>query len=184
MGKRRAQEAINEAEQQKTCVKCKVRKPFAEFYASRIKDEALRGYNGLDQRCRSCCIAKAKAYNKKHPERHRHSEQKYRSLSPQKARERDLRARFRRYGLTIESYTALYELQGGVCGICADPMEIFARFTHVDHCHKTGRVRGLLCHACNCALAYLRDDPTRALAAARYLDRGGLLHLVKQKMAV
>ncbi len=43
---------------------------------------------------------------------------------------------------------------------------------HIDHCHKTGKVRGLLCKLCNCGLGYFRDDPKLMLAAITYL--GGL----------
>jgi hypothetical protein len=53
------------------------------------------------------------------------------------------------------------------CAICCEPFE---RTPHVDHCHKTGSFRGLLCTRCNTAIGLLRDSPDLARAAARYLD--------------
>jgi Autographiviridae endonuclease VII len=54
----------------------------------------------------------------------------------------------RRYGMKAEDYDKLFESQGGRCGICQQPGEILC----VDHDHKTGEVRGLLCNRCNMRL--------------------------------
>ncbi|MFI1729783.1 endonuclease VII domain-containing protein [Streptomyces acidicola] len=71
----------------------------------------------------------------------------------------------RKYGLTAEEIDVLIKEQQGVCCIClAAPAE------HVDHCHKTGRVRGVLCFNCNSGLGLLRDDPEAAYRAADYLE--------------
>jgi hypothetical protein len=56
--------------------------------------------------------------------------------------------------------------QGGVCRICKTKP---ARPLFVDHSHASGRVRGLLCHPCNAALGFMRDDPVIAAAATDYL---------------
>lgn len=70
-----------------------------------------------------------------------------------------------RYGLSVEEYRDLLVGQAGRCLIClrAD------RELVVDHDHKTGRVRGLLCQPCNTALGLLDDDRKRAAQAARFL---------------
>lgn len=73
----------------------------------------------------------------------------------------------KRYGLTVESFDALLASQGGVCAICAGPAT--GRGWHVDHCHDTGRVRGVLCHQCNVGLGHFHDDPVRLRAAVKYL---------------
>ncbi len=71
------------------------------------------------------------------------------------------------YGMTIADYDALLERQGGVCAICKKhPGETLC----VDHCHATGKVRGLLCRKCNAAIGFLEDDPRAARAAAAYLE--------------
>lgn len=72
-----------------------------------------------------------------------------------------------RYGITVEEYEALLERQNGVCGICG--AEPGSRRLATDHAHTTGRVRGLLCDACNQALGFMKDDPERLIAAAIYL---------------
>ena len=53
-------------------------------------------------------------------------------------------------GVTDAEYDRLLAAQGGGCAICGNPPK--TRRLHVDHDHKTGRVRGLLCHRCNRAL--------------------------------
>ena len=63
-------------------------------------------------------------------------------------------------------YDVLFALQGGVCAICKKKHH---RRLHADHCHVTGKLRGLLCPKCNPALGLYDDDPDCLLAAAAYL---------------
>lgn len=77
----------------------------------------------------------------------------------------------RKYGLTKAEFDLLLEQQGGVCAICAGPRSGPGKRFHVDHCHDTGQVRGLLCGNCNTAIGLLGDDPERAEKAAAYLRR-------------
>jgi hypothetical protein len=76
------------------------------------------------------------------------------------------------YGITLEQYNDLLAKQGGVCAICQGPHRGRGKFYHVDHDHKTGDVRGLLCHYCNTAIGSLKDDPALLEKAAAYLRRG------------
>lgn len=84
------------------------------------------------------------------------------------------------YGLTPEEYDELLAAQGGVCAICRQPetttdprsQRPYVRLP-VDHCHETGRVRGLLCHRCNRAIGLLRDDVDLLRAAIAYLEGSG-----------
>lgn len=74
----------------------------------------------------------------------------------------------RTYGLGPGEYDALYEAQGGRCAICRQTRR---QRLSVDHDHKTGLVRGLLCRLCNGRLlTAARDDQTVLRAAADYLD--------------
>lgn len=60
--------------------------------------------------------------------------------------------------------------QGGACAICQTPPEDPRGYRmHVDHCHSTGQVRGILCGPCNRGIGNLDDDPERCIAAAEYL---------------
>jgi recombination endonuclease VII len=72
------------------------------------------------------------------------------------------------YGLTLEQYEALYEAQGGECYICMRATGKTKRLA-VDHDHKTGYVRGLLCSTCNNILGHLRDDVIAAYRLSMYL---------------
>ena len=74
------------------------------------------------------------------------------------------------YGLEIEDYHRMLEQQDHGCAICGtkDPGSRCRNF-HVDHCHETGKVRGLLCHKCNRALGLFDDNIQRLENAANYL---------------
>ncbi|MFJ8362554.1 endonuclease VII domain-containing protein [Streptomyces sp. NPDC093984] len=71
----------------------------------------------------------------------------------------------RQYGITEAERDELIASQAGVCCIC-----LSAPAAHVDHCHETGRVRGVLCFNCNFGLGLLRDDPEAMNRAADYLE--------------
>ena len=73
----------------------------------------------------------------------------------------------RKYALTHEAYAAMLTAQDGVCRICRTPPR--AKHLAVDHCHKTGAIRGLLCGSCNTSIGKLKDDPKLLLRAAQYL---------------
>ncbi len=75
-----------------------------------------------------------------------------------------------KYGLTAEAYDSLLQAQNGVCAICARPESSRLTSLSVDHDHKTGNVRGLLCYNCNTSLGKFRDDPALLRKAAAYLE--------------
>jgi len=81
-----------------------------------------------------------------------------------KARERHLRSK---YGISEEARAALEEAQGGVCAVCQKP-SYSGRRLHVDHDHKTGKVRGLLCATCNWFLGKVDRDPEIASRLITY----------------
>ena len=91
-------------------------------------------------------------------------------LDPRKTKGRKLKYL---YGITIEEYEALLEAQGGVCAVCKRPQRKVAWgavvMMSVDHDHKTGVVRGLLCYHCNAGLGFFDDDPELLEAAVGYL---------------
>ncbi|MFI0981654.1 endonuclease domain-containing protein [Streptomyces sp. NPDC021093] len=71
----------------------------------------------------------------------------------------------RSYGLTEAERDEMIASQAGVCTIC-----LKAPAVHVDHCHETGRVRGVLCFNCNAAIGQLGDDPDTLRRAIAYLE--------------
>jgi hypothetical protein len=96
-----------------------------------------------------------------------------------KRREHSRRARLRAphymreylYGITRDQYEALLEAQDNACAICrTTEWNGKDNSPHVDHCHESGAVRGLLCNRCNNGLGRFRDDPSLLRAAANYLE--------------
>lgn len=87
----------------------------------------------------------------RHNELARQSHARNRHKHIQKVREYHL---IRQYGITQSDYDAMCERQNNTCAICKEA-STGARKMHVDHCHKTGRVRGILCHRCNTKLGWL-----------------------------
>ncbi|WP_339754204.1 endonuclease VII domain-containing protein [uncultured Marinobacter sp.] len=86
------------------------------------------------------------------------------------ARNRSLDGRLRsQYGINAEQHRKFLEAQNGSCAICLASFE--GRRTCVDHCHKSGRVRGLLCAKCNSAIGFLSDSTDALRRAIEYLDR-------------
>lgn len=75
----------------------------------------------------------------------------------------------REYGITLADYAVMLDFQHGRCAICGD-FPAHDKVLHVDHCHLTGKVRGLLCPNCNHALGKLQDDPVKLRRAADYLE--------------
>ena len=92
------------------------------------------------------------------------------SVNPESRREAHLK---HRYGITTAEYNELLAKQRGVCAICAKPPggeqpHHWRNKLAVDHCHDSGKVRGLLCNDCNAGIGHLGTE-SAALAAARYL---------------
>jgi hypothetical protein len=77
------------------------------------------------------------------------------------------------YGLTLESREELLSKQNGKCAICQRPVSFDGasrhRGAHIDHCHATGKVRGILCGGCNHAIGKLGDTLEGVLRAVEYL---------------
>ena len=73
----------------------------------------------------------------------------------------------RTYGLTLEDYEVMLECQNGGCALCGKKPG--KRALAVDHNHRTGAVRGLLCQVCNQYLGHIKDDPQVGLYINTYL---------------
>lgn len=88
---------------------------------------------------------------------------------------RELRARtcrrysLKKYGLTEKDYQILLDSQNGVCAICKQICQR-SKGLSVDHCHKTGKVRGLLCSSCNLALGNIKENVTYMRNMIKYSE--------------
>ena len=101
-------------------------------------------------------LAKKREYAKEHYQENKDNimerSKKWRKTNKGKvSRTRESKNRvFKLYGITVEQYGQMFEKQNGLCKICGEPG--ISRRLAVDHCHKTGKVRGLLCWKCNMCL--------------------------------
>ena len=91
--------------------------------------------------------------------------QKYRENNVEKRKKSVKRSELKnRYNLSLEDYETLLIKQNEVCAICKESCVL-----HVDHCHTTGKVRGLLCRSCNLGLGFFKDKPELFEAAKEYV---------------
>lgn len=119
--------------------------------------------DGLDSICKGC---------KKDREKARYDLKKDEILAKQRGktklnvnyRKHDLK---RRFGITVEEFEAMLLAQNNLCKICK--RESLEKRLAVDHCHTTGKVRGLLCTRCNLGIGYFQDDPNLLIEAVAYL---------------
>lgn len=114
-----------------------------------------------------CHGKKTEQYRKENPEVYRKASLKHWHKSDIKKRQAQW---IKRYGITLEQYEEMYDNQKGVCKICKNTCSSRLCLS-VDHCHKTGKVRGLLCVKCNTALGMLNDDVHKFKTAIEYLNR-------------
>jgi hypothetical protein len=77
-------------------------------------------------------------------------------------------ALLRKYGINVEQRDLMLLGQGGVCAVCKHDKPAHEVW-HVDHCHDTGVVRGVLCRACNTGLGCFRDNAESLRSAVEYL---------------
>lgn len=107
-------------------------------------------------------------YNREHRNENRERTAEWRKSHPTRISAWWLKTK---YGITVEQYEALLEKQGHKCAICGKPHSVVPyKRLNVDHDHKTGKVRGMLCHDCNLAIGFFLDDVSLLEAAIRYLQ--------------
>lgn len=111
-----------------------------------------------------------RAWHLKNKEKQRRLNTEWSRNNPEKVKSIGLKHRF---GITLEDYKNLYMKQKGLCAICGDSMQEAGRYTHIDHCHITKKVRGILCRHCNLGLGCFRDTPQFLTNAITYLRKYG-----------
>lgn len=136
----------------KQCQMCKITQPISNFYKSK---QAKCGYYSY---CRTCKLEANKRSDAK-----RMTQNREKFLNQRK--DWHLKQVF---GITLEDYNKLLSEQGGVCKICLGKDS--DRMLAVDHCHTTGKIRGLLCQKCNRAIGQLDDSIERLKRAIIYLS--------------
>lgn len=170
----------------KRCTKCQEPKPIDSFGLNK------RSKDGHKTICRKCLASQTRERRSSRPRRASQSKaaqaayyeankeayaagiRRRRDTDPDKFSRMIRGHRLKRYGLTLETWEEILAEQGGVCAICRQEPSRTGQNTQrlqVDHCHSTGRVRGLLCLRCNSLLGHARDDQTILAAAIIYLRR-------------
>lgn len=115
-------------------------------------------------------LKRARKYNNRFYRRNRKKilENARKRYDPKKHKELNLR----RYGITIQQFNILSEVQNGLCAVCKQTEKgKTSRYLSVDHNHQTGKVRGLLCHQCNIAIGCIKEDIKRAENIIIYLKQ-------------
>lgn len=172
----------------KACTVCKIEKELLEFSRDSSKLDGSRCVCKVcekEKRQTSEFKEKRKIYNKKprvidRTEKHRKQPkimekdlERRRSLKSVKRR-RDINY-MANYGITVDDYDRMFIEQNGLCKICRQEETAVHKKTNklrllsIDHCHTTGRVRGLLCGDCNRAIGIMKDDIKRLESAIKYL---------------
>lgn len=139
----------------KKCSSCGESKPLEEFH------KKANAKDGRQSKCKPCNNASVRKWQADNPEAW---EKIWRRNSY--GDENNLKRRARAYGLTVDELKDLLIKADGKCEICEQPP---TRWLVVDHCHKGGNVRGILCEQCNQALGLFRDNPEVMQRAINYL---------------
>ena len=151
----------------KYCPHCKLDKPLSDFYNQKSTK------SGLSSWCKECTKQERKLARQKNPE---HFKQRDKDKHQRNKAHRRNHHLVKLYGITQEQYNEMFIKQGGVCAICHKPETAVHPITGliqnlaVDHNHKTGKVRGLLCDKHNRGLGYFDDNAAELLNAAHYLQ--------------
>lgn len=132
-----------------------------------------------DGRCKICKGDKDKRYIAKdinRLEKRKQRSKEWRNNNPEQSKIMIRNATLiSRFGISLEEYTALLEKQGGVCALCGQLERMKGKKNlSVDHNHKTGKIRALLCHRCNAALGYASDDADLLRRMADYVEKDGI----------
>jgi hypothetical protein len=139
----------------KTCIDCNLELDVSMFNSN--------GKNrGLKSHCKECQKIRHKRYAANNPESlaesWRNASQKYYTSERRRAKT------FKSYGLTVDDFNILWDSQQGLCKLCGRKKPLV-----IDHDHKTGKVRGLLCTRCNISIGGLGDTVESLTRAVEYL---------------
>ena len=133
----------------KKCRDCGEEKPLDEFYNDKQTKDGKHSY------CKPCHSARRRAWDRANPEK-----------AAENKRRNNLK---REYDITLEQFDEMLAEQGGCCAACGTTEPGGSGTFHVDHCHDSGEVRGLLCHNCNRGLGFLGDDLDGVMNMVYYL---------------
>lgn len=151
----------------RVCPKCKIEKPYSEFYKESGTSTGVSCY------CKLCKNKKAKEimsrpHNKKKANIRAAA---YRKNNAQQFKLGVKMSSYKKFGIKItkEEYKKMYSLQNGCCAICSTHVSKCKKDLALDHDHNTGKVRGFLCDQCNTGLGMFKDNTELMFKAIDYL---------------
>lgn len=142
-----------------------------EYYAEH-REELLAGYKKKYIKNREQILTYQAGYRAANKEKVNAQGRKYRAEHPLTKEQRREITLKNFYGITVEFWSKMFLEQDSCCAICKRPDPGSKVGWHTDHCHKTKKVRGIVCHGCNLALGGAKDNPNTLRAAADYLEKG------------
>lgn len=145
----------------KICNKCLIEKDEKEFF----KDAASS--DGRYSICKSCKTKSTLQWRSKNKDLYNKNMREYQASHKDNRRNCDYK---RTYGITLEDFNRILTAQNGLCAICGKSNASSKRHFAIDHCHKTGKVRGILCYGCNRAL-HILDSEELLKKALTYLEK-------------
>ncbi len=155
------------------------RKEWAKKNPDRVRAASLK-YRGKNK---DKCNETAKSWRKRNPDKVRAVHVKHRDKRVAKTREWHTKNKQRerewyrkhKYGLAPGEFDKMVKQQGGCCLICETEFGLDrASWPHIDHCHSTGAIRGLLCSHCNQGIGHFKDNPELLILAAEYVRQASL----------
>lgn len=157
----------------KVCTKCA--QPLTPEVIAKGGKDPKTGEGRTRNVCKSCWNSYVRAHKARNREKDRAQQRAWKLANADSFRCSHLRSL---YGLSLAEYQRLETEQEGKCACCRQPEigtyrsngVIKQKRLAVDHCHDTGRIRGLLCANCNTALGLIQEDPARARSLADYLE--------------
>ena len=157
----------------KACSYCEVVRPDDDFIWHK-KDRLGNVYATAECKrcvyCRSSAWAKMQAWYKKNPGKQYETWKRWHEKNPLRQREIGRKSGYKnKYGVSVEDYERMYIAQNGCCRIC-ERINVNGKRLSIDHDHKTGRVRGLLCHPCNVMIGLAKENPHTLYRAVDYLE--------------
>jgi len=153
----------------KQCKTCK------ETLSRDMFHKSAKSKDGFQYSCKPCAKTILKASYAVNPEKAKLKAKRWAADNPEKRSAISYAHRLKRdFNMTLEEYHELLLSQSNQCKICGSEgrggrSKIYKLF--VDHCHKTNKIRGLLCMKCNSAIGYFEDDASRMRSAIQYLER-------------
>jgi len=146
----------------KECTSCNRIKSF-DYFAKDRKTKVLRTV------CKQCVAhSTTKEWRKNNPERKKQLDKKWKAANKESVKNQHLKSK---YGISIEEYNKMLIAQEFCCSICESSFSSFKAAPAVDHCHKSGAVRELLCSNCNSLLGFAKENEYTLQKALEYIGR-------------